>query len=244
MRYKDIPIESGTDEGNGGFTGYAATFDREPDCYGDVIAPGAFDETLKEWAESGKPVPLLYDHNMYDPDYNIGIAALSVDERGLLTEASFDGSAKAQRVRQLVREGRLYKMSFAFDVLDEGTVELADGRKANELRRLRLYEVSVVLVPANGHAEIVEAKARSKYGAAISKANGDEIAKAAAALESIGEAAHDALEILKPLIPDGSVPPDDEGGEDGDEGEAGEDPQGNQAAKSRAIAEELKKLIR
>lgn len=244
MRFKDIPIEAGTDEGNGGFTGYAATFDREPDCYGDVIAPGAFDETLKEWADSGKPVPLLYDHNMGDPDYNIGVATLSVDERGLLTEARFDSSAKAQRVRQLVREGRLYKMSFAFDVLDEGQIELADGRKANELRRLKLYEVSVVLVPANGNAEIVEAKARSKYGAAISKANGDEIAKAAAALESIGELASAAIETLRPLIPDGSMPPEDEEGDDGDEGGAGEDPQGNQAAKSRAIAEELKKLIR
>ena len=244
MRYKDIPIEATAEEGSGGFRGYAATFDREPDCYGDVIAPGAFDETLKEWAASGKPVPLLYDHNMGDPDYNIGTADLSVDEHGLLTEATFDASAKAQRVRQLVREGRLYKMSFAFDVLDEGTVDLGDGRKANELRKIRLYEVSVVLVPANGHAEIIEAKGRSKYGAAISKANGDEIAKAVAALESIAETAEKAAETLKPLIPDGSTPPADEDGEDGDEGEAGEDPQGNRAAKSRDVAEALKKLIR
>ena len=243
MRFKDIPIEAGTDEGSGGFTGYAATFDREPDCYGDVIAPGAFDGTLKEWAESGRPVPLLYDHNMGDPDYNIGTVSLSVDERGLLTEASFDGSAKAQRVRQLVREGRLCKMSFAYDVLDEGTVDLGDGRKANELRDLRLYEVSVVLVPANGHADIVEAKGR-KYGAAISKANGDEIAKALAALETIAETAERAAETLKPLIPDGSTPPEDEEGEDGDEGGAGEDPQGNQAAKSRELAEAIRKLIR
>lgn len=242
MRFKDIPIGASEDGGDGGFTGYAATFDREPDCYGDVIAPGAFDGTLREWAESGRPVPLLYDHNMQDPDYNIGTVSLSVDERGLLTEASFDGSAKAQRVRQLVREGRLRKMSFAYDVLDEGTVDLGDGRKANELRDLRLYEVSVVLVPANGHADIVEAKGR-KYGAAISKANGDEIAKALAALESIAETAERAAETLKPLIPDGSTPPEDEEGEDGDEGGAGEDPQGNQAAKSRELAETIRKLI-
>ena len=46
LRFKDFAIEDATDEGNGGFTGYAATFDREPDCYGDVIAKGAFAETL------------------------------------------------------------------------------------------------------------------------------------------------------------------------------------------------------
>lgn len=39
--------ESAADGGT--VTGYAATFDREPDSYGDVIAPGAFAETLKRW---------------------------------------------------------------------------------------------------------------------------------------------------------------------------------------------------
>ena len=43
--------------------GYAATFDRIPDAYGDVIKQGAFADTLKAWEESGKPIPLLYGHN-------------------------------------------------------------------------------------------------------------------------------------------------------------------------------------
>ena len=52
--------------------GYAATFDRIPDAYGDVIAQGAFAETVKAWEESGKPIPLLYGHSTDDPQYNIG----------------------------------------------------------------------------------------------------------------------------------------------------------------------------
>ena len=120
IRYKDFAIKADeAADGNGGFTGHAATFDREPDSYGDVIAKGAFADTLKEWAESGKPIPLLYGHNMEDPDYNIGTVTAEEDETGLLVHASFDGSPKAQRVRELTREGRLYKMSVAYDVLDE-----------------------------------------------------------------------------------------------------------------------------
>ena len=45
-------------------------------------------------------------------------------------------------------------MSFAYDVCDWGPVELDGGVKATELRALDLFEVSVVLVPANAHAEI------------------------------------------------------------------------------------------
>lgn len=61
---------------------------REPDEKhyshdGDVIAKGAFADTLKAWAESGRPVPVLYGHNMDDPDFNIGTAELTEDERGL-----------------------------------------------------------------------------------------------------------------------------------------------------------------
>lgn len=245
MRYKDFAIKAdGGEEGNGGFTGYAATFDREPDSYGDVIAKGAFADTLKAWAESGKPVPLLYGHNMEDPDYNIGTVTAEEDETGLLVSASFDGSPKAQRVRELTREGRLYKMSFAYDVLDEAPVELEDGTKANELRKLDLFEVSVVLVPANRHAEIVEAKSRAKYGATISKATGDELKAAAEHIRAIRDEADEALSIISALIPDGEGLEGEPGDNAPAEGEEEEPTEANSDAKSRAsLIDRLVKLI-
>ena len=242
MRFKDFPIKEASAEGNGGFTGYAATFDREPDSYGDVIAKGAFSDTLKAWAESGRKVPLLYGHNMEDPDYNIGYADLEEDDTGLLANAVFDGSPKAQRVRELVKEGRLGKMSFAFDVLEEAPVELEGGVKANELRKLDLFEVSVVLVPANQHAEIVEAKSREKYGMTISKATGDELRSALEAVESIREEADRAASTLRALLPD------EEGGDQGDPADEGageeEPPSANSPAKSSELIERLKRAIR
>lgn len=58
--------------------------------------PVALADTLKAWAGSGRPVPVLYGHNMDGPDYNIGTAVLVEDEHGLKAAESFDGSPRAQ----------------------------------------------------------------------------------------------------------------------------------------------------
>lgn len=157
--YKDARDAGEVDGGT--VKGYASTWDREPDAYGDVIAKGAFADSLKRWEDSGKPIPLLYGHNTNDPEYNIGRVTLArEDERGLYVEAEFDPeNEKAQYVRKLVKEGRLYQFSFAFELLDRGEVELDGGVKANELRKLDIFEVSLVQIPANQHAEVVEVKA-------------------------------------------------------------------------------------
>nr|DAQ04671.1 MAG TPA: prohead serine protease [Caudoviricetes sp.] len=229
MRFKDFTARATDEGGNGGFVGYAATFDREPDSVGDVIAKGAFTETLKAWADSGRPVPVLYGHNMEDPDYNIGTAELVEDERGLRTTAAFDGSPKAQRVRQLLAEGRLSKMSFAYDVLDEAPVELEDGTNANELRKLDLFEVSVVLVPANGHAEIIESKARKGGGAQDD----------ATTLGDVLAVLNDIRDDLRAI----AANDDNDNGDDADEGGSEEPGTANDIAKSRELIARINQAI-
>lgn len=162
----------------GRVVGYASTFDREPDAYGDVIAKGAFEKSLAAWREKmeqGIYIPLLYGHNTEDPKYNIGrVVEFGEDEKGLLIEAEFDADNEtAQYVRKLAQEGRLYQFSFAFDVRDWGEVTLDDGTKANELRELEIYEVSLVQIPANQHAQVVEVKCADcqKSGRRNSKAD-------------------------------------------------------------------------
>ena len=41
--------------GEGEFTAYASTFDKVPDTYGDIVAPGAFARTLEEWKAKDAP---------------------------------------------------------------------------------------------------------------------------------------------------------------------------------------------
>jgi HK97 family phage prohead protease len=192
--YKDFAGEIKADEStdNGGIEAYAATFDRDPDSYGDIIAKGAFSRTLKEWASSGKPIPLMYGHKgSDDPDMIIGSVKFAAeDERGLKIRADFDDSPKAQRCRALVADGRLSKMSFAYNVRDAGPVEIEKGVTANELRDLDLYEVSIVPIPANQHAEILDSKQEDpnlKSGHVASKSAEDSLRQAADLIEAVLE---------------------------------------------------------
>ena len=157
----DLIYESTEDVADGGeVLAYASTFDRVPDSYGDVVARGAFAKTLADWQASGNPIPMLFGHRTDDPRMNIGaVIEAEEDERGLKIRARFDEENEiAQYTRKLVKEGRLTKLSFAYDTLDAAPVVLEDGTRANELRELKLYEVSLVPIPANQLTEVIEAK--------------------------------------------------------------------------------------
>ena len=143
-----------------GIIAYASTFDRIPDAYGDVIAKGAFTGTLKRLEEDGYNLPLLYAHDMGNPANIIGtVTKAEEDDHGLKVEAIFDmENPNAEIVRRAVLAKAINKLSFAFTVLDEANVKLEDGTKVRELRELEIYEVSLVVVPANSNARVIDAK--------------------------------------------------------------------------------------
>lgn len=145
---------------NGTIVGYASTWTREPDSYGDIVAKGAFAESIANIKAEGKVLPLLFNHDSDDLNKYIGtVVDLEEDDHGLKFEATFDATPEAQRARELAVTGRLVKFSFAYDVVDQGEVELEDGRKANELRKLNIHEVSLVMYPANPDTSVIEVKA-------------------------------------------------------------------------------------
>ena len=159
-KYKDFLVkEVGESEDEHYIIAYAATFHEEPDSYGDIIAPGAFTETLQKWEESNANIPLLFGYRMDDPLLNIGVVTeAEQDETGLKVKAVFDmTNERGAYAYKLVKEGRLSKLSFAYDVLDAAPREL-DGMTVNELKKLDIFEVSLVPVPANQHAEVLEVK--------------------------------------------------------------------------------------
>ena len=146
MKIKNQPVKfkAGPDDGleEGEFIVYPSTFTRQPDSYGDVVAKGAFAETIAEWNASGNSLPGLYGHRLDDPDFFVaGAAEMTEDDHGWR-----------------VKGRRLNQLSFAYDVLDEGQVELEDGTKANELRKLKVYEFSFVPIGANQDTSVVAVK--------------------------------------------------------------------------------------
>ena len=238
MRREKACVKSELKEDGGIVKGYASTFDREPDAYGDVIAPGAFAKSLERWKQlnaEGKYIPLLWGHDTNDPTSNIGRVVEAVeDERGLLVTAEFDAdNEKAQYVRKLVQEGRVYQFSFAFDVREWGQVELEDGRKANELRDIELFEVSLVQIPANQHATVEEVKAH--------KAGRRNSAKDTESLREVLGAADHIREVVNGLLADGEA--EATGGDD--EGEAAKAAEGrtSQAEFVDAYKQAVKAMI-
>lgn len=177
MRVKTAPAnfrlkaEDGLEDGQ--FIAYPSTFTKEPDSYGDIVAPGAFTDTLAKWADRGakfgQKLPGLYGHRLDDPEYNIAEALeMSEDDHGWRVKGQFDlENPKARYVYRLVKGGRLSDLSFAYETIDAATVELEDGRKANELRQLDVLEFSFVPYGANPDTSVEALKS-----AAIAAVNG------------------------------------------------------------------------
>jgi HK97 family phage prohead protease len=201
MLLKDMPVrvKAGPDDGlgEGQFSAYASVFGNV-DSYGDVVTPGAFADDLKAWEDSGNPIPLLFGHNMSDPDYNLGHVLSAVeDDKGLLVTAQLDlENPKAMQTYRMLKGRRVNQMSFAYDVLEGGDAqrEKSDGTKESyyELRKLKLYEVSVVTIGANQETEVLAVKSAAdallsgtKAGRAISAKNEGELRKAHEAIGNV-----------------------------------------------------------
>lgn len=208
--YKTFEIKA--DEA-GTISGYFSTYDRTPDSYGDVIAPGAFADTIKARKESGHPFPLCWNHDLDQIIGAVDPENIEETEKGPLMTASFFDSQLAQEKRELVKSGVVYQFSFAYDILEAGPVELADGVSAYELRKLDLFEISIVPIPANRNAVMTDVKA----GRRNSKKDADAIREAIALLQGVL----------------GEMESDGEDGTDGNSAE--EDPKGSNPAKNKLL---------
>lgn len=165
MKIKNVSlsrVKAGPDDGleEGEFIVYPSTFTKEPDAYGDIVAKGAFVEDIEAWKASGDVLPGLYGHRMDDPDFYVAETLdEGEDDHGWWVKGRFDlESPKGPQVYRLVKGRRLSQLSFAYDVLDEGKVDLGDGRSANELRKLKRYEFSFVPVGANQDTSVLAVK--------------------------------------------------------------------------------------
>lgn len=179
-RTKDFEVQY-KDEGSGTIEGYASTWIRKADSWGDVVAKGAFAKSLKERWNGGKGIPFIWAHQIDNLNSFIGTAEADEDEKGLHFVARFDDTEEAQKVRKLYKDGRLKKFSFAYDVREAGMVTLDDNSKANELRELDLYEISAVTVPANDDAGVLDVKS----GRRNSKADEDKLREAIKLLQEV-----------------------------------------------------------
>lgn len=209
MEIKQVPVtfKAGPehDLAEGEFVVYPSTFTRTPDAYGDVVAKGAFARGIAERKEKGITLPGLYGHRLDDPDFFVASALdEGEDDHGWWVKGAFDlDSPKGPQVYRLVKSGRIRELSFAFDLLDYGEVELSEGQKARELRDLDVFEFSFVPVGANRDTSVVAVKSAVdalvssvKHGRVLSTKNEHAIRNA---LSSLGEAEKALEDVLSQL---------------------------------------------
>ncbi|MGH7947689.1 MAG: HK97 family phage prohead protease [Candidatus Binataceae bacterium] len=138
---------------SGEFVGWASTFDQTPDSFGDVVARGAFTESLRTHAAKGTMPALLWGHDAREP---IGRwLELKETERGLFGKGKLTlGTARGREAHALMKDDAL-GLSIGYNLP-------ADGRTCDRsgclLKQIDLKEISVVSVPANSNARIVGVK--------------------------------------------------------------------------------------
>lgn len=146
-------------EEDGAFEGYASLFGRV-DLGKDVVERGAFRESLAR--RGAKGIKMLFQH---DPAQVIGVwDDLREDARGLYVRGRLMPEvAKAREVLALMREGALDGLSIGFRT-QEGR---RDGRGGlRRLRKIDLWEISVVTFPMLPEARVTRVKQRPFVGKA------------------------------------------------------------------------------
>lgn len=168
------------------------------DSGGDIIAKGAFADTLAQWKDAGDPIPVVWSHDSNDPFSHIGsVLEASETDTGLLVKGLLDlDNPKAAQVHKLLKGRRVTQFSFAYSVMDSGPVEV-DGVKATELRSLKLYEVGPTLVGMNQSTELLSAKSddvAAKAGRILSAKNASVVKNALAAADELKTALQTLLD--------------------------------------------------
>lgn len=163
MKIKNFEFEIKEVSEDGVIEGYASTFGGKPDSYGDIIAPGAFSETLLKNGRNGTGIPSLWQHDFTEP---IGTQELSENKKGLKTKTQL--VMEVQRAREahaLAKAGAISAFSIGWDFIrDKNGKVVEDAYEVNEkngtkiLKRIELWEVSLVTFPANTNATITGVK--------------------------------------------------------------------------------------
>lgn len=139
----------------GEFEGYGSTFGGEPDSYGDVIAEGAYTESLASHQSKGTMPKMFWQH---DPSQPIGKwLEAAEDATGLLMHGKLNmGVQRGQEAYALLKEGDIDGLSIGYRI-KEYSVDTDSG--VWTLENLDLQEVSVVSIGANESATINSVKA-------------------------------------------------------------------------------------
>jgi uncharacterized protein len=162
MHYATAIITKSPTDGRGTFTALVSTFGGEPDTQGDVIAPGAFRDSItnakvKRAERNGTNLwPVYWNHRYVDPENALGgITAAAETPQGLVVEGKLDlDNPRALAVYEGMLGDYIREYSIGYAIVREH--KRADG--ANVLDEVELLEISVVTAGANRYTRTLAVK--------------------------------------------------------------------------------------
>lgn len=145
---------------DGTFEGYGSVYG-VVDSYQEVVAPGAFAESLAELNSKQRIVPVLWQHRQDQP---LGVyTEITEDETGLFVKGKLliDAVAQATEAHALMKAGAVSGLSIGYWVRESSFDEKTGVRT---LMKLDLVEVSLVTFPANDDARVEAVKFKLAHG--------------------------------------------------------------------------------
>jgi uncharacterized protein len=148
MEHLNVKLQVKSLDEQGRFTGLASVYGNV-DLGGDMVVPGAFTKSI---VDRGGEVPLLFAHDSRQP---IGLARLQDTSSGLAIDGELVLDVpKARETYSLLKAKVLRGLSIGYDLIKS---DVMNG--VRRLRELKLFEVSVVVIPMNEQALITAVKA-------------------------------------------------------------------------------------
>lgn len=150
---------------DGTFAGYASVWG-VTDTYREIVAKGAFLESIADTETKGRKLPILWQHRSDEPigQWN----ALREDEHGLYGEGELwlDDAPYARLAKRGMASGAISGLSIGYFVRSDTYDEV---NRVRTLTKLDLREISVVTDPANDEARVDTIKAKLAAGELITE---------------------------------------------------------------------------
>jgi HK97 family phage prohead protease len=147
------------------FEGYGAVFGNVDSC-GDVILKGAFTETLADARTSGHWPALLAQHGGFEAASNMPLGVwqeMREDDHGLFVVGKFADTPRgleAYTLMKMTPRPAISGLSIGYTPIEwENRSKPEDPRR--KLKKVKLWEVSLVTFPANDKARVLAVKSGS-----------------------------------------------------------------------------------
>ena len=155
---RDSKFKTRSEDGNLYIEGYFAVFGSEYRMWENAIETideDAFDDTLADDIRA----LVNHDSTLVLGRTTAGTLELRVDRVGLWGVITINQADQdAVNLYERVRRGDVSQCSFGFDIIDQSTEVMENGTTVWKLRKVKLYEVSVVTFPAYEDTSVVARK--------------------------------------------------------------------------------------